>query len=219
MMTALSVDRTNAHSTRPAAASRWAPLTGVAFAVLFIASVAASSPPSDNASSATWIANYSGSHRAGHVVTGICLVLAGLCLLSFVTSVWHRIAAATTERVSPLPVAAAAVGAACMSVGGLLMGAAVSVTHSGVPADASLLRFCNDVGFIMVGLGAMLAMSLAVAVLSAQAARTGIFGPVLSRSGYLVAVVLLAGLLFLPIAALVIWAVAVAITLVRRTEL
>jgi hypothetical protein len=106
-----------------------------------------------------------------------------------------------------------------MSAGGVLMGAAVSVTHTGIPADASLLRFCNDAGFVMVGGGAMLAMSLTVAVLCFQAARTGIFGRALTVSGYVVAVVLLAGLLFLPIVALLIWTVVVAIVLVRRTEI
>jgi uncharacterized membrane protein len=218
-MATIALDDQNLRTASRASLARWSPVTGIAFAVLFIAGVVASNPPGDGASSATWIADYTGTaNRAGHVVTGVCLVLAGLCLVSFVTAIWQRVVDASRQlRVSPLPLVTAGIAAACMAVGGALMGGAISVVHSGVAPDAGLLRFCNDVGFVMVGLAAMLATALCVATLTYQAARAGVFGRKLAISGYLVAVVLLASLAFVPIIALLLWCVVVAIVLLRRS--
>ena len=198
--------------------TRLAPLTGFGFAVLFLVSVIASSPPADGASNAKWLASYAGSgHKAGHVITGVCLVLAGLCLLVFMTTLWNRIVEARRpERVSPLPVVAAGVSAACIAVGGVLMGGAISVMSSPSP-DANLLRLCNDIGFTMVGLGGMLAAALSVAVISAQARAANVFGRRMTTFGYAVAVILLAALAFVPIVALLAWAVAAAIALLRTS--
>src|SRR6185437_8758620 len=62
----------------PAAVLRWAPLTGIATVVFFAVSVIASSPPGTGASDTAWTAAYTGSHDAGHIATGVCLVLSGL---------------------------------------------------------------------------------------------------------------------------------------------
>jgi hypothetical protein len=75
---------------------------------------------------------------------------------------------------------------------------------------------CNDLGFAMVGLGAMLAMALCVAVLSAQARTAGFFGARMTYFGYAVAVVLLAAMAFVPIVALLAWCVIGAVIMLRR---
>jgi uncharacterized membrane protein YjfL (UPF0719 family) len=198
---------------------RWAPLTGFAFVVLFLVSVAASSPPADGASDAKWLASYTGTgHKAGHVITGVCLALAGLCLVTFITALWMRVAdARRSERISPLPVVAAGVAAACMAVGGGLMGVAISVSSAPSP-DANILRICNNAGFTMVALGGMLAAALSLAVISRQARVAGMFGRRLEVFGYVVAMILLASLLFAPIVALLAWLVVVAIRLLREAK-
>jgi hypothetical protein len=203
-------------ASEPSRVVRWSPLTGFAFVVLFIIGVVASSPPSDGASDAKWIAAYTGNaHKAGHIVTGVCLALAGLCLLAFMTAVWTRIVdAQRPSRVSPLPVVAAAVAAACMAVGGVLMGGAISVMSAPTP-DANLLRLCNDIGFTMVGLGGMLAAALSIAAISVQARAANLFGRRMAGLGYVVAVILLAAVLFVPIVALLIWLVAAGIVMLR----
>jgi uncharacterized membrane protein len=192
-------------------------MTGFTFAVLFLISVAASSPPADGASNAKWIASYAGNgHKAGHVVTGVCLVLAGLSLLVLITTLWSRVVEARSpQRVSPLPVVAAGVAAACLAVGGALMGGAISVMSSPSP-DANLLRLCNDIGFVMVGLGGMLAAALSVVAISVQARAAGVFGRRMTIFGYAVSIVLLASLAFIPIAALLAWTVTAAIVLLRK---
>jgi hypothetical protein len=212
----LATDRT----ARPGPLTRWVPLTGIAFAVFFLASVALSSPPKTSASNAAWIANYTGSsHRAGHIATGICLILAGLSLLTFMTALWRRIAEASRPRVlSSLPVLAAGVAAACMSIGGVLMAGAITVVHTGVTPDANLLRLCNSLGFLMVALGGMLAAALSVAGITLQARSVGYLGRKLSMFGLATAVVLLGSIAFIPIAALVIWLVVTAVTLLRMPD-
>jgi hypothetical protein len=106
--------------------SRLAPLTGFAFVVFFIAGVTVSTAPSNSASGKTWIAAYTGhAHQAGHLATGILLVLAALSLMSFLTHVWTRgVAASRPRAASPLPIVAAGVSAGCIAVGGILMAGA-----------------------------------------------------------------------------------------------
>jgi len=207
-------------ATRSSQLLRWAPLTGLAFVVLFVFSVVSSNPPADGASDAKWIASYTGTgHKAGHVITGVCLVLAGLCLVTFITTLWMRVAdARRSERISPLPVVAAGIAAACMAIGGGLMGVAISVTSAPNP-DANVLRICNNAGFTMVALGGMLATALSVAVISRQARVAGMFSHRFEVFGYVVAVVLLGSLLFAPIIGLLAWLIIVAVRWLREAKL
>jgi hypothetical protein len=206
--------------TRPAA--RWAPLTGIAFVVFFLAGVVASTVPSDHASAASWVAAYTGSGKQfSHEATGVLLVLAALSLMSFLAVMWSRIG-----RLRPggdhsmVPLVSAGVAAACMSAGGALMGTAPGVTTSfagsSAAGAATLVRFANDTGFVLVAVPAMLAAAVAVAGLSVQARRAGMFGLKMEVFGIAVAVILLASLKFLPIAALLIWLIVTAIVLIRH---
>ena len=201
--------------------TRWAPWTAVGFVVFFIGSVVASSPPSDGASDARWVAAYSThSDQVEHVATGVLLVLAGLFLMVFLTHLWTRIAIAQQPHVtSPLPIVAAGVAATCMAVGGILMGATSgSLLGSAPMPSADFLRFGNDTGFIMVGIPGMIATAISIACLSVQAHSAGIFGKRLLWFSLVVAVVLLASFAFLPIAALLIWLIVVAVTLLRGRQ-
>jgi hypothetical protein len=199
--------------------TRWEPLAGIAFVVFFIGSVVASSPPNENATDAKWVANYAThAKQTQHLATGILLVLAGLSLLVFLTGVWNRVAAArSARRTSPLPVVAAGAAAALIAAGGVVM-ASVSgdalLSSAPVPT-ADVLRLTSGLGFALVGLAGMLAAALSVVSLAAQARSCGIFGNRLFAFSVVVAVLLLAGLAFVPIVGLLIWAVIVAIHLVR----
>jgi MFS family permease len=200
---------------------RAAPLSGIAFVVFFLGSVLASMAPSDTASDKTWVAAYA-THgkQAQHLLTGVLLVLAALSLISFLTHVWTRVAAASgAETVSPLPIVAAGVAAACIAVGGVLMaGISGTVLIGSAPLPrADLLRFGNDVGFAMVALAGMLATALSIASMSVQARAAGVFGTRLWRFSLVVAVALIASLAFLPILALLVWLIVVTIAL-RRSD-
>jgi hypothetical protein len=193
--------------------------TGIAFVVSFIASVVVSSPPSDSASNARWIANYAtDGKQEQHLATGVLLIVAGLCLAAFLTQVWTLIEGRREQRPSVLPIVAAGIAGACFSVGGALMGviSGDALIGSTPLPDADLLRFCNDLGFVLVGVPGMLAVSLCLVILSVQAHETGLFGARMRWFTTAVALILLASFEFLPIAALLVWVVVLVVALPRR---
>ena len=101
-------------SVRSSSIRRLEPYAGVAYVVFFIASLMVSNPPADSASDAIWTARYTGhSEQAGHLATGVLLLLAGLALMTFLVALWRRIAdAEPTSSPSRLPLAAAGTAAA-----------------------------------------------------------------------------------------------------------
>jgi len=157
--------------------------------------------------------------QAEHLATGICLVLAGLCLATFLTHLWTRVVAARRpDVVNPLPVVAAGISASCIAAGGIMMATASgsSLIFSQPIPDAAILRLGNDLGFALVALAGMPAGALSIACLSFQARAAGIMTTRMMRFSLVVSVVLLGSLAFIPIIALVIWLLVVAIPLIRR---
>jgi hypothetical protein len=199
---------------------RIAPYAGIAFVVFFAASVAVSTVPKNSASDQAWLAAYAThAKQASHLATGVLLVLAALSLMTFLTHVWTRVVKAGGSRaVSPLPVVAAGVAAACIAAGGILMAAASgsALIYSQPLPGADVLRLGNDAGFAMVGVAGMLAASLSIACLSVQARAAGLFSARLTRFSLAVALVLLASIAFVPIVALLVWLVTVTVSLARR---
>ena len=194
-------------------------LAGIGFIVFFLGGVVSSSPPGNNASNAQWIANYTGyGNLWSHVLSGVFLILAALSLMAFLTGMWRRISSARpVGTTSPLPLVAAGVAAACMAVGGVLMAYIAGSELAGkypLPS-VDLLRFSNDLGFIVTGVPGMAATALCLAVLAGQARRADVFGPKMAIFSWIVAAVLLLSFLFLPIAALMAWIV-VCIVSARR---
>ncbi len=212
--TTSSAPRALTARTRTVRREAW---TGIAFPLLFIASIAASNPPADNASNATWIANYTGTtQQIRHLATGVLLVLAGLCLAAFLTALWRRIRD-LAPSISPLPLVAAAAAAACIGSGGVVM-AFVSggelIGKYPLPS-ADVLRLSSDLGFALVGVAGMLAAALAVVCLSVQGKSAAIIGRKTHLLGVIVSIVLLAGAAFIPVFALLIWTALIAIQWLR----
>jgi hypothetical protein len=200
--------------------SRSTTLAGIGFIIFFLGGVASSSPPTDGASDAKWLASYTGtSHEWSHVVTGIFLILAALSLMTFLTGMWQRISSTRPAgATSPLPLVAAGVATTCMAIGGTLMayisGAELSGSYPLPSAD--FLRFSNGFGFGVTGIAGMAATSVCLFVLGYQARAAGVFGRNLAVFTWIVAILLLASVLFLPIAALLIWIIACLISARRR---
>jgi hypothetical protein len=188
-------------------------LAGIGFIVFFIGGVVSSSPPANSAPDSQWVASYTGSGNDwGHVLSGIFLILAGLCLMTFLTGMWQRISRSRPAGTSsPLPLVAAGVAATLMALGGILMACiAGSELSGGYPVpSADLLRLSNGLGFLVTGIPGMAATALCVTVLAVQARRAGVFGPRMAVFSWIVAAVLLLSYLFVPIGALMIWIVAV----------
>jgi hypothetical protein len=198
---------------------RAAPFGGIAFVVFFVASIVSSNVPSNSASDTAWVAAYAThSDQAGHLATGILLVLAALSLLGFLTHLWGRIAAARQPQpLTPLPLVAAGVSAACIAVGGVLMAAAsgAALLYTQPLPGGDLLRFGNDAGFAMVALAGMLAAALSIATLAGHASAAGVLGNRWRNFSLIAAAVLIASLAFIPIIALLIWLIVTTVALIR----
>lgn len=197
---------------------RIAPISGISFAIFFIAGVTVSNPPSDSASNSKWVAEYA-THgkQVQHLTTGILLVLAALSLLIFLTELWTRAGESEAPPRSPLPLVAAGTSAACIAAGGVSMGVvsgAALIGGAPIPG-ADILRLGNDLGFAMAALGGMLAAALSIAGIGLQARRSGMFSARLTRATLVVAVLQLGALAFFPIVAMLIWCVVVAVGLLR----
>jgi hypothetical protein len=204
-------DQTPRSNQRPAFA-------GLAFVVFFLVSVVVSNPPADNASDAKWIANYTGhSNQFRHAATGVLLVLAALSLVTFLASLWRRIADRRGEPLSPVALVVAAVSGACIAAGGIVM-ATISfseLTGKYPLPSGGLLRFTNDLGFGLAGVAGIWAAAVAVALLSVQAHAGGLFSRRMLVFSEVVAAVQILSPLFVPILALLIWAVVVAVGWLR----
>jgi len=194
-------------------------LAGIGFIVFFLGGAVASSPPADSAPNAQWVANYTGNgHLWSHVLSGVFLILAALCLMAFLTGMWQRVSSARPAgTTSPLPLVAAGVTATLMAFGGTLMAyiAGSELSGSYPLPSADLLRLSNGLGFLVTGIPGMAATALCITVLAVQARRAGLFGQRMAVFTWIVAVVLLLSYLFIPILALMAWIV-VAIVAARR---
>lgn len=95
------------------------------------------------------------------------------------------------------------------SCGGELLG------HYPLPG-VDLLRMSNDLGFGLAGIAGSWAAGVAVATLSVQGRAAGIFGARMRAFGIVVSLLLILAPLFIPIVALLVWALVVALGWIRR---
>jgi hypothetical protein len=181
-----------------------------------------SSPPANDAPNAQWIANYTGNGNLySHVLSGVFLILAALCLMAFLTGMWQRVSSARPAgTTSPLPLVTAGVTATLMAFGGTLMAyiAGSELSGSYPLPSVDLLRLSNDLGFLVTGIPGMAATALCITVLAVQARRAGLFGQRMAVFTWIVAAVLLLSYLFIPILALMAWIVVAIITARRAPQ-
>jgi hypothetical protein len=120
---------------------------------------------------------------------------------------------------SPLPVAAAAVSAACIAVGSLLQTLIPGGMIFGSLPEPSpaIMRVLDGVAGPLILVGGMLA--LAVASLTLQARAAGVFGRGMTIFSLVVAVISVFSFAFFPVLAPLVWVVTVSIVLIRRPAL
>ena len=200
--------------------SRWEPLTGIAFVVLFVAGMFTMPTPNDSDANRVWL-NYfnSSGHQIQTLVSGFLFALAGLCLIAFVTSLWTRVAEARRpQSTSPIPLVGGAMAAAGIALGGVLeatvSGAMIFGQLRLPPAD--ILRFGNDAAFPAITVVGMFGASLAIGGLAVQAPGSGLFGRRFAIVGVVVAVITIFSFGFFPLVAPLLWFLVVSIMLVRR---
>lgn len=200
--------------------TRWESLTGLGFVVLFVAGLLSTTSLQDNDPNSRWLQDYaSRGNQVRILVAGFLVVLASLCLIAFVASMWSRIAQARRpEATSPLPLVAGGIGAAGIALGGVFAASvpgAMIFGHLRLPG-ADILRLTMDLFFPAVTIAGMFGVALAIAGLAVQAHRAGLFSRRFAVVGVVVGVLTLSSFMFLPMAVPVIWFLIVSIILLRR---
>lgn len=204
-------------STAPT--SRWRYASGIGLVVAYVGAAFLGNTPDANASDHKWVTYFASSgNRAALIVCAFLLVIAGLCAVGFMLTLSSRVAEVTGERPGLLPVAAASVTAACFAVGGVLnAGVAGAMAFGKLPEPgAETLRVSSQVGFPIVAIGGMFALSLAIVVVSAKARRAHLIGTGLAAFGYVAAVIGLLSMFWVPAALPMLWLLITSVALVAR---
>jgi hypothetical protein len=200
----------------------WTPVAGVLAAVTFVAGVILSSASPDSKDSdakvLAWYASH--GHRLANIIGAYLLAFCGLFLLWFVSGLRQRLRAAEGPGGR---LANVALGGGVLLVGLLWVGAAALVAISGAesfggsPAlkSADLARFLPQIGFPAILVFAMFGAIALIDATSIVILRTGVLPRWLAWLGFVCAVVLLFGALFIPMIALPIWLLAASFILFR----
>jgi hypothetical protein len=202
----------------------WTPIAGIAAALTFIVGVAmsANSPDSDDSDAKVlaWYADH--SNRVGVIVGVYVLMFFGLFMLWFASGLRQRLRAAEGPEGR---LANVAFGGAILCVGLIWVGAfalaAVPAGQSlgGAPlSNADVARFLPQAGFGAILLGGMFGAIALIDAASIVIYRTAVLPRWLAWLGFVCAVVLLFGVVFLPMIALPIWLVAASIALSRLSS-
>jgi hypothetical protein len=191
--------------------------TGIAFAVLFVLGMLfGPNTPDGNASDAEWTDWYDdGGHRAMQIVSAFLLVLAAVALVIFLALVVRQLRAARPDRdvTAQVVFGGGLVLAAAIAFGGIAMAqmsAAIEIGDIPIPS-ADVLRTAEQLGFGLLLVAGGLFAALTVAAVSFGARGTGLLPAWLVTTGYVVAVILLFSVMFIPLILLPLWAIAVAV--------
>ncbi len=226
-MSAEVTSSTNIHGSSPAAppipsGHRWAGVCGIAFAVLLFISVAAVDAPraATDAELQSWWGSPGNLHL--EVLSSFAFLGAGLCFVVFISYLQARLrvvapASLATAVLGPAGTAFAAMAFVTGAMGALARGQLID----GEPVPGSdLLRYLPQIRYSAMGVYAMPAAGLAIALSSYLVIRYGGLPRWTCWLG-VVCVVIIAGAAALyigqlAIPALLLWAICVAITILRQ---
>ncbi|MEX0783539.1 MAG: hypothetical protein WD557_12890 [Dehalococcoidia bacterium] len=196
--------------------SRWAGLAAIVFAVLLVVGMVlpGDAPTSDEADS-EYVDYYEDSGNQRLLIASVYVItLSSLALVAFATLQFR-----SGSALASLARAMAVVAATAFAIGSVALatvGAEILINDAEV--DPGVARFLPSMGFGTMLIVGGLAASAMIAAISADWLRSGAMPRWLCWLGFACAVVLLAGVIFLPMIALVLWAVVTGIVLLRPTS-
>jgi hypothetical protein len=202
----------------------WAMGSGVMFAVLFVVGmIVGRDTPEGDASDEEWLQWFADSgNRWQQVIAALALALAAMALVVFIAHLVHHLDAGNSAGAVATRVAHSAgiVLAAAIAIGGVGMNyvaAGIEIGELPVPAP-DVPRTAEHLGFgVMLIVGGLFA-ALMVGAFSIAARGTGTLPGWLVTAGLVVAVLLLASVMYIPIVLLPLWVLVVAIILGRNSR-
>ncbi len=208
---------------------RWSHVAGVAFVVLFIVGVLMATGPQPQfkkhdsptvAANRVFDAYGSGGHRAQMVIGAYLMVLSALALIWFATGLRARLVAAGRSEGGGLVFGFALLGAAAIGASALAFAAVAGGYVFGsepLPTNADAIRVVSDFGMATLLVVFGLTSAALIAVVTVAAWRSALLPRWLTYAGILGILGGIGAVLFLPMALVVLWFLAVAITGLRST--
>ena len=203
--------------------SRWAPISGIAFVVMYVAGMFVSRTPDSNDPAETIAAYYtdSKSHRVSMIIATYVLILGAMLFLWFLSGVRSRLRAAegSDGTLSTLAFGAGVVFVGLLSVGALALAsvpASISFAENTVPTSADTIQFADSLGFGAILVGAMLSAAVMIFTISILTLRTGALPKWSAWVGILAAIALLFAVIWIPQIALLIWTLCVSGAMLAR---
>ena len=198
---------------------RWSPLSGVVFAVLFLAAlgVSGSGPGETPEAVAEWYAD-EGNRGAAFLVFFLfaAAALAFLWFLGLLRGVLAR-AEGDPGRWTAVGFAAGVASATLLlAAASLYVAPAVTAGDDDFSFDPSTAETFTNAGFALL-VSSTMAGALLVLATSIVAHRTGVLPAWLALGGFVVAAILLFAIFFLPLFVWLAWVLAVSVVLVVRT--
>lgn len=187
--------------------------SAIGFAVLFVAGLTMAGGGFDTkGKTEAELQKLLNDNKTMMIIGAYALVLAGLAFMPLAWSIIRRVGAGLSALGEQLAHWTAVLFVAMVLVAGIVIGSLAAAVTFGDDVDpsADLIRFVPQIGYGVVLLAGALCASLFLAIVSRAGQTTGAVPKWFSILGYVAAVAMLGGVVFLPMAALPIWAIAAA---------
>lgn len=207
---------------RPAAGpNRWGPIAGLVFFVLFVVGfLIVGDTPEYDAGDREWVEWFEDDANTNLQVVGMFLMVASaFALVCFLAVLTRRLRATNRPELVNVAIGAGLVLAAMIVVAGIgiaQVSAAITFAGSYPVPNADVLRQSEQIGFGIALLGGGWSAALLVGATSLAVRGTELLPRWLVIASYVVAVLLLVSVFFIPFALLPLWVLAVSIVMLRR---
>lgn len=209
-----------ANDVGPVHKHRWVvPASAIGFAVLFVAGLFLSGTDTKGKTAEEVVKTFR-DDKSLNIVAGYLLVLAGLAFLPVAWAILERVSAGLSPMGGQLARWSAQLFVAMVLVAGMLFASLAAAVSFGAEEDppADLIRFVPQIGYAILLAAGALSAGLFLALVSRAGQRSGAVPRWFWILGYIAAVAMLAGVIFLPMVLVPIWAISAGLMLRKPAD-
>lgn len=208
--------------------SRWGRLgavSGIVFAVLFTLGIMLPDLPGDTETDGAAIAGFyaDGGSRVTVIIGMYLLMLAGIAYLGFVANLYRGLRQAEGDSgvLATLALAAGVLFVAMLySAGGAWAAVPAGIEFgSAAQPTGDIALWFTQLGFVDLLIHGLFAAIVVIVATSILALRTAVLPRWLAWTGFVCAFLLVFGVVYMPMIALPIWAIATSVAMLRRPVL